>query len=197
MNEPRCLKWNSSPNAEKLWVNIAQRLFAKNNNLQKQFDVFLYEDGVWRCGGCLSNADIPFAARRPVLLPRDHHLTTLVVRRAHQRVLHNGVKATLSKVRSRYWIVKGRSFVTKVVHQWVICKRFEARLFLGPSPPPLPNFRLREDLLRLRENSLTRGWIMRDPCMLSVLTMLMTVRFGSAFIIAVSFELSTFMWFPT
>ena len=41
--------------------------------------------------------------------------------------------------------MKGRSFVRKVVRQCVICKRFEGRPFLGPSPPPLPNFRLRED----------------------------------------------------
>ena len=97
--------------------------------------------------GRLSNADISFEASHPVLLPRGHHLTTLVVRRAHQRVLHNGEKDTLTEVRGRYWIVKGRWFVMKVVRQCVICKRFEVRPFLGQSPPPLPNFRLCEDPL--------------------------------------------------
>ena len=32
--------------AKKLWVKIAPSLFAKNSNLQKEFGVFLSEDGV-------------------------------------------------------------------------------------------------------------------------------------------------------
>ena len=128
--------------AETLWVKIAQRPFAKESNLQKQFDLFLDEDGVWRCGGWLSNADVPFRMKHPVLLPRDHYLTTLIVRRAHQRVLHNGVKDTLAEVRARHWIVKGRAFVRKLIHQCVISKKFEGKTFLGPSPPPLPSYRL-------------------------------------------------------
>ena len=85
------------------------------------------------------NTEISFHTRHPVLLPRDHYLTTLVVWRAHhlvvwiahQRVLHKGVKEALTEVRARYCIVKGCAFVRKVIHHCVICKRFEARLFLG------------------------------------------------------------------
>ena len=91
------------------------------------------------------NADIPYQTRHPILLPRDHYLTTLIVRRAHQRVLHNGVKDTLSEVRSRYWIVKGRAFVKKTIHHCIVCRKLEGKPFLGPSPPPLPSFRLTED----------------------------------------------------
>ena len=131
--------------AEMLWIKIAQRQLAKNGYLQKQFDLFLDDDGIWRCGGRLSNADIPYQTRHPILLPRDHYLTTLIVRRAHQRVLHNGVKDTLSEVRSRYWIVKGRAFVKKTIHHCIICRKLEGKPFLGPSPPPLPSFRLTED----------------------------------------------------
>ena len=131
--------------AETLWIKIAQKQLPRDNNLQKQFDLFLDEDGIWRCGGRLSNADVPFHTKHPILLPRDHHLATLVVRRAHNRVLHNGVKDTLAEVRARYWILKGRAFVKKVIHQCVTCRKFEVRPCLGPSPPPLPEFRLRED----------------------------------------------------
>ena len=110
-----------------------------------KFDLFLDDDGIWRCGGRLSNADIPYQTRHPILLPRDHYLTTLIVRRAHQRVLHNGVKDTLSEVRFRYWIVKGRAFVKKMIHHCIVCRKLEGKPFLGPSPPPLPSFRLTED----------------------------------------------------
>lgn len=55
------------------------------------------------------------------------------------------MKDTLTKVRSRFWLVKGWAFVRKIVRQCVTCKRFEGKPYLGPSPPPLPKFRLMED----------------------------------------------------
>ena len=136
------------PNAEVLWVKKAQRSLTKCaqlKTLEKQFNLFQDEEGIWRCGGRFSNADVPFNVKHPILLPRDHHLTLLIVRRAHERVIHNGVKDTLNKVRSKFWIVKGRSLVRKVIHQCVICKKFEGRPCLGPPPPPLPKFRVAAD----------------------------------------------------
>ena len=69
------------------------------------------------------------------------------MRKAHERVFHNGVKETLTEVRSRFWILKGRALVKKVVHQFVLCRKFEGRPYLGPPPPPLPEFRVKEDPL--------------------------------------------------
>ena len=139
---------NYSMQAEVLWVKVAQRKFTQNGNfekLKKQFKLFCDEEGIWRCGGRLENANVPFHERHPILVPRDHHLATLIVRRAHARVLHNGVKDTLNEVRSRYSLVKGRAFVKKIVNQCIICRKFEGSPFHGPIPPPLPTFRLRED----------------------------------------------------
>ena len=133
--------------AEVLWIKAAQTELASDNNfekLKKQFNLF--EDrGVWRCGGRLAYADVPFQEKYPVLLPKNHHLATLVVRAAHERVFHNGVKDTLTEVRSRFWILKGRALVKKIVHQCVVCRKSEGNPYLGPSPPPLPEFRLKED----------------------------------------------------
>lgn len=58
-----------------------------------------------------SNASLPFMTKHPALLDKRHIFTTLVVKDAHECVLHNGAKETLTQVRSQYWIVKGRSFV--------------------------------------------------------------------------------------
>ncbi len=41
--------------------------------------------------------------------------------------------------------MKGCTFIKKIVHQCLICKKFEGKPCLGPSPPPLPKFRLKED----------------------------------------------------
>ncbi len=85
--------------AERLWIVQAQVSLLVEKNFpswRRQFDLFLVQ-GLWRCGGRLGNADIPYATNHPVLLPRNHHLTTLVVEAAHKRVGHNGVKETLTE----------------------------------------------------------------------------------------------------
>ena len=89
-----------------------------------------------------SRYSFPYEAS--ILLPKKGHLAILVVRRAHERVLHNGVKDTLTEVRSKFWLLKGRTLIKKVVHQCVTCRRFEGKPYLGPAPPPLPEFRVKE-----------------------------------------------------
>ena len=130
-----------------MWIKAAQTQLAGDSGFEKlkrQFNLF-QDRGVWRCGGRLANADIPFQEKHPVLLPRNHHLASLIVREAHERVFHNGVKDTLTEVRSRFWILKGRALIRKMVHQCINCKKSEGKSYLGPSPPPLPEFRVKQD----------------------------------------------------
>ena len=134
--------------AEMLWVKEAQALLVKNDKFdcwKKQFNLFLDAFGIWRCGGRISNADIPYATKHPILLPKGHHLTSLIVLRAHERVHHDGTRETLTEVRSRYWIVQGRSVVKMVLHNCTLCRKFEGKSYLAPPPPPLPKFRVREE----------------------------------------------------
>ena len=134
--------------AETLWVKEAQTHLIKCTQFhswKKQLDLFIDPEGVWRCGGRLSNADVPYTTRHPILLPRNHPLTELLVLKAHMRVFHNGIKETLAEVRARYWVLKGRSLVKRVLYKCVVCKRVEGRPYSAPKPPPLPDFRVRMD----------------------------------------------------
>ena len=111
---------------------------------QQQFGLFCDELGVWRCGGRLGNANLPFETKHPVFLDSQHHLATLIMLDAHDRVQHNGISETLTELRDKYWIVRGRSFVKKVLHRCVTCRRFEGRPHYPPPPPQLPAFRVKE-----------------------------------------------------
>ena len=130
--------------AETLWVKSAQRSLANLKNLTKQFNLFRDEHGVWRCGGRLANTEVPFETKFPILIPRSHYLSTLIVKQAHERVLHDGVKETLTESRSRFWIPRGRSFTKKIIHKCVTCRRFEGLPYKAPQPPPLPECRVKE-----------------------------------------------------
>ena len=91
----------------------------------------------------MSNSWLPQAAQNPVLLDKRHHLATLLVIDAHKRILHGGVKETLSEFRSAYWLVRGRQFVRKLLHSCVICRKLEGQPCQGKLPPPLPDYCVR------------------------------------------------------
>ena len=133
--------------AESLWVNECQKeLLSKGDfaNLKKQLQLFSDENKIWRCGGRLKNDELSYGAKYPIVLPSKHYFTELVIRRAHNRVYHNGIKETLTEVRSLYWIVKGRARVKQFIHSCIVCKRLEGKHYGVPVPPPLPVFRVRE-----------------------------------------------------
>ena len=83
-------------------MKSAQKAITDIKSSTKQFNLFKDEKGMWRCGGRLANAQIPYATKFPILLPKSHPIATLIVRQAHNRVLHNGVKETLAETRSKY-----------------------------------------------------------------------------------------------
>ena len=133
--------------AERLWLMDCQLLLVSDCNFPAwriQFDLFKADDELWRCGGRLQNTELPYSSKHPILLSKKHYLTSLLVMNAHQRVQHNGVKETLTEVRSKYWIIRGRSLVKAIIHKCVICKRFDGKPLKGPPAPPLPAFRVNE-----------------------------------------------------
>jgi hypothetical protein len=79
--------------------------------------------GILRIGGRLEHAPVSEEARHQAILPRDSHITTLVIRFHHGFCGHSGREYVLSSIRSRYWIVNGRSAVDRVLRDCVKCKR--------------------------------------------------------------------------
>ena len=133
--------------AERLWVIQSQSQLVNDRHFdewRKQFDLFCDERGILRCGGRLTNSDLQYATNHPIFLSKQNHLAVLITRQAHEKVLHNGVKDTLTEIRTKYWVVKGRSLVKSIVQRCVLCKKFEGRPHRLPPPPPLPEFRVTE-----------------------------------------------------
>lgn len=81
--------------------------------------------GLWRCRGRMGNSDLTPTAREPILLDKEHHLASLIATEAHRKVGHNGVKQTLTEIRARYWLVKGRQFVRRLVYHCPTCRKQE------------------------------------------------------------------------
>lgn len=134
--------------AEILWIKECQMMFKENPKFdiwKKQLGLFIDENDLLRCRGRLTNASLPYSAKHPIILGKGHPYSILIVKQAHERVLHNGVKETLTEIRSKYWIPQGRSFVRKILYNCTLCKRFGAVHYSAPPPPPLPPFRIQEE----------------------------------------------------
>ena len=92
----------------------------------------------------MKNSDLELSARYPIILPKDHRLTELLVRKSHSDVHHCGVRATLCRLRSKYWVVKGRQLVKRIVGKCVTCKRLEGKSYSEAPVSDLPGFRVRQ-----------------------------------------------------
>ena len=133
--------------AERLWILDCQSTLVKDKNFpmwETQFNLLKDDSQIIRCGGRLQNANLPFSSKHPILLNKKHYLTYLIVKNAHKRVQHNGVKETLTEVRSKYWIVGGRSLVKSFIHKCITCRRFDGMPLRAPPAPPLPEFQVNE-----------------------------------------------------
>ena len=130
--------------AERKWLKTTQADLQRQGNFQQlKNDLGLVEnEGVLRCFGRLVNSDLDFVARRPIILPRNHAYTTMVINDCHERVMHGGVRATLAEARSKYWIPKGWQCVKKILSKCAICKRHEGQAYNAPQTAALPDFRV-------------------------------------------------------
>ena len=55
-----------------------------------------------------------FDNKNPLLLRSNSYFTKLIILRSHEKVFHSGLEATLSNVRMKSWIIKGRQTVKTV-----------------------------------------------------------------------------------
>ncbi|XP_039304376.1 uncharacterized protein LOC105201305 [Solenopsis invicta] len=88
---------------------------------------FIDDSGVMRVGGRLKNAGWHPDVCHPILIPRHHILTRLVIEQAHARTLHAGTQATMAAVRQRFWPLALRSSTRKVIQGCVKCFRANPR----------------------------------------------------------------------
>ena len=90
------------------------------NRLNPKLD----EDGIIRCYGRMTNANLPQEMITPILLPWKERFVELMIEEYHKRLLHAGVNHILSQIRTKYWIVHGRVEVKDVLRKCRICCKY-------------------------------------------------------------------------
>ena len=103
------------------------------------------KDGLLRLNGRLRYAnELPYDVKHPIILPKDHPVTRLVIAYEHSRLGHGtGTEHLLAELRTRFWIVKGRRAVRNVVEACRGCRRQFRAKPVGQMMAPLPEARLK------------------------------------------------------
>ena len=84
-------------------------------------------NGVIRVGGRLQRSGLPYDFKHPVVLPKEHHLTGLIILHAHYRAGHSSTTYVMNELRKRYHIVGQRRTVKQYIKRnCMICRNQKA-----------------------------------------------------------------------
>ena len=118
---------NEIAKSERLWIIEFQGALVERSNFKlwkRQLGLFCDKMGIWRCGCRLERMNL---FTHYVWISNIHWHIWL--KDCHEDVMHNGVKETLTHLWSKYWIIRGRSLVRKLLHGCVVCHKVEGKPF--------------------------------------------------------------------
>ena len=69
----------------------------------KNLSVFCDDNGFLRSHSRIANANLPFSARFPIILPQRHNFVELLVHKVHFEFGHFGWSYVLAKIQNRFW----------------------------------------------------------------------------------------------
>ena len=111
----------------------------------QQFGLFLDGDHVLRCRGRLNNASVNLGSKNPILLPNKSRFVELLICEIHRKVKHSGIRDTLTTIRERFWLIRGREAVKRIIKKCVICRKAEGVPYAATTPPDLLASRVSEE----------------------------------------------------
>ncbi|KAJ8967669.1 hypothetical protein NQ314_002707 [Rhamnusium bicolor] len=119
---------------------VAQyKLLSENKPLKSNFlrklNPFI-KDHVIRVGGRLSNANVAFDHKHPILLPKSDPFVNLLIDYNHKKYCHTGTHLLQSLLQQNYWIIAARGIIRQRIWKCNHCFRLN----------PKPNYPIMSDL---------------------------------------------------
>ncbi|CAI5654355.1 unnamed protein product [Oreochromis niloticus] len=89
---------------------------------------FLDDQGILWVGGRLTHAALHPNVKHPAILPRDSHVSALLVKHYHEKTYHQGRGITMNELRANgFWILGCSKIVSSYIYKCVKCRRFRRR----------------------------------------------------------------------
>ena len=89
---------------------------------------------------------LSYDTKYSIILNKGHILTELLVWDAHNRIKHLGEWQTLAEICCCYWVPRDKSFVKKILHRCLICRKFNSRPYSYANNPNLPNVKVSDKI---------------------------------------------------
>uniref|UniRef100_A0A1I7V743 Integrase_H2C2 domain-containing protein n=1 Tax=Loa loa TaxID=7209 RepID=A0A1I7V743_LOALO len=115
----------SMPNTQmtKCDYDLAERMLIKQAQSQDLTDEekdkwSLYQhknDKLWRSSSRLGYSELDEESKYPIYLPKTNRITELIIQQQHERLHHAGIAHTLTELRRRFWIPKGRAAIKRII----------------------------------------------------------------------------------
>lgn len=99
------------------------------------------ERGIMRLGGRIQYSSLDEYTKQPIILDGHSKLADLIVSDTHESIFHGGLAETLFEIRTRYWLIKGRQVVKRIIGKCLTCRRYTYKPLVSQQPA-LPRERL-------------------------------------------------------
>ncbi|XP_047246221.1 uncharacterized protein LOC124883254 [Girardinichthys multiradiatus] len=84
----------------------------------------IVDQGLLRVGGRLKKSTLCHGFKHPIILPKDHHITMLILSHFHSKICHQGRSQTLMEIRANgFWVIGGSKDVAKLIGRCVQCRK--------------------------------------------------------------------------
>ena len=87
---------------------------------------YLDEDSIIRIVGRLNKVMVQNMAKHQIALPATHNLVNLLIKSYHD-MIHNSTGCIISEMRPRYWILKARTTIKKILRQCFHCRKIKTK----------------------------------------------------------------------
>ena len=140
------------------YLALQRRKELPKNSKLLAFRPRLDEEGQMRCDSRLKYAEfLSHDARFPIILPRKHQVTKLIVKYFHEEGNHaSGTNQTLAVLSTRFWIISGREEIREWEKECNECRRRKAKA-AKQIMAPLPQIRLRLSLRPFAQTAVDFG----------------------------------------
>ena len=118
-----------------------KRVLNRSGSALRQLDPFVDNKSFLRVGGRLNLCEEAWEVKHPLILPQSDPLVNHLIFACHVDNGHAGIEFVLSEIRRRFWILRGRSAVKKVIWRCLDCRRRHGRPE-AQQMAPLPPYRL-------------------------------------------------------
>ncbi|UYV77097.1 hypothetical protein LAZ67_14003262 [Cordylochernes scorpioides] len=117
---------------KKLIRMIQEKVSIEKSNATKSFKILKNTDGLWCVESKLLHGQVPEEFKTPIILPGDHPLVEQLIWEVHLKNGHVGVQFILSKLREKFWIIRGRKTIKKIISKCIACKRLKEKSLQRP-----------------------------------------------------------------